>query len=797
MRFLPKKYSFLIFLTVIAAWIFFLRWPYFARPAWNLDEGIHATIARSILDGGIMYRDSIDQRTPLTYYLVAGLFRLFGENNMWALHAVLAALIVATAGGIYLIARRWRSEAMGRWSALIYCALTTNLLYIGDAYSLSTEWFVAFFSTWATWWFWRTWNEKTFWKPALAGLGFAAAFLSKQPGLLEIGAPLATLVYAVVAGRLHFRHSFIQISGLCSGWIVATAAVIGYFWSHGALKDFYFYAWTYNLAYYGPETTGINRLQAALAGITQVWQHYPVICAAIAVTALRFAIRLVQFRSWRGVGGKEPVVFYLMTWAFLSCAGSASAGRIYGHYYIQTLPSLSLLAAWLFADCQSYPAISRNKIVRGGCLLILIVAAWSVIAVPLKGPWPAKVQPEAGMDVADFVRTHSRPEDKIFVWGYNPDFYLYADRRSASRYIYCSFLTGMIPWTNTGPGVDTRYAIVPGTMDILLTELGRTRPEFIVDTSLGTYRRFDKYPIEAFPRLRDFILLNYVVAESTKFEPHGFRLHLLKDSGRIKPLPLAGGSPDRLLTPPVLTGPTQVDLAPVGYVVDASHPTGRLQRIELLADGKVVDGTTFQPTSEMEIKFTVPFRKLGKGRHELMARSTDSSGETKNSQPLTVECGPQSLAAEKLPAFALPIAGRGMAPIEVRAPFGAYSRMEAGRLVFGTHAPATIRYVITGSEARLRGKFGFKPGAWAPENPSKTDGAEFIISCLSRDGQKVELLRRPLRPVEIPADRTEQEFNVELPAGARELDLIVTNGPAGNASSDWTYWVDLMLLNSR
>ena len=67
-----------------AIWIFWLRWPSFGGFVWNLDEGIHATIARTILDGGVMYRDAIDQRTPLSYYLVAGIFAFSGVNNLWA-----------------------------------------------------------------------------------------------------------------------------------------------------------------------------------------------------------------------------------------------------------------------------------------------------------------------------------------------------------------------------------------------------------------------------------------------------------------------------------------------------------------------------------------------------------------------------------------------------------------------------------------------------------------------------------------------------------------------------------------
>src|SRR5690606_3900740 len=114
--------------------------------------------------------------------------------------------------------------------------------------------------------------------------------------------------------------------------------------------------------------------------------------------------------------------------------------------------------------------------------------------------------------------------DKIFVWGYNPDIYLYADRSPASRFLYCSFQTGLIPWTNEAPGIDTNYAIVPGSMDTLLRELGKDRPVFVVDCSAGPHRRFSKYPLKDFPALEEFLKTNYVELDPATFVLRGFRV---------------------------------------------------------------------------------------------------------------------------------------------------------------------------------------------------------------------------------------------------------------------------------
>ncbi len=64
-------------------------------------------------------------------------------------------------------------------------------------------------------------------------------------------------------------------------------------------------------------------------------------------------------------------------------------------------------------------------------------------------------------------------------------------------------LTGLIPWENAG--VNTAYAVVPGTWELLMQDLIKNRPTVIVDTSPGNYRGYAKYPIHDFPPLDEYI----------------------------------------------------------------------------------------------------------------------------------------------------------------------------------------------------------------------------------------------------------------------------------------------------
>ncbi|MES1168680.1 MAG: hypothetical protein ABUL61_05880, partial [Oleiharenicola lentus] len=56
-------------------------------------------------------------------------------------------------------------------------------------------------------------------------------------------------------------------------------------------------------------------------------------------------------------------------------------------------------------------------------------------------------------------------------------------------------------------------------------------PAFIVDCSAGPNRHWQKYPLEKFPALQDFIRRRYRAVESGQFVPQGFRLFQRLDAG--------------------------------------------------------------------------------------------------------------------------------------------------------------------------------------------------------------------------------------------------------------------------
>jgi hypothetical protein len=113
--------------------------------------------------------------------------------------------------------------------------------------------------------------------------------------------------------------------------------------------------------------------------------------------------------------------------------------------------------------------------------------------------------------VADYVRTHSTLNDYIFVWGFCPQIYVLADRKPASRFIFCNFLTGRM---TESPRhfvfeAETTDQITPGSWEMLRDDLSRTKPKFIIDTSPSDYLKYAKYPIKKYSYLKELLEREY------------------------------------------------------------------------------------------------------------------------------------------------------------------------------------------------------------------------------------------------------------------------------------------------
>src|SRR5438477_9508517 len=127
---------------VIIALVVILRAPTLLPSMYTIDEAYYATIANDMLDGGTVYRTAVDTKPPGMYYIYAGVFRVTGRNNLFAVHLLAIFVVVATALTLWRIGARVADDWAGAWSGIGY-AVFVHAYRPGDTLGANREIFAS------------------------------------------------------------------------------------------------------------------------------------------------------------------------------------------------------------------------------------------------------------------------------------------------------------------------------------------------------------------------------------------------------------------------------------------------------------------------------------------------------------------------------------------------------------------------------------------------------------------------------------------------------------------------------
>jgi Dolichyl-phosphate-mannose-protein mannosyltransferase len=417
------------------------------------DEGEYAYIADLLLDGGVPYRDAFDQKPPAVFAAYALIIRLLGRSPA-AIHWGAQIYSLGTVALVYLVGALAASRIVGGVAALLVVPLLLDPGVYGQ--SANTEVFMvlplaaALVATLlavdrrnATW-------------ALTAGLASGLAMLFKQVAATNLIVCLSVLA---IYGRWRLVLPFL------GGVAVGPLLTVLYFVSVGAWPEFFDAVIGHNLQYAArlePQLYPLL-LWISLRGVlVGCWPIY-----ALALVGALWRRKPAMWKSRRGRG-------IVLAWAIASVVGMCVGGYFREHYYIQIAPAAALLAAVGLVKL-TMPLTRRAAWVLP--VATAIVVAYPVVASGwyyLPGDANAKCRRLYGpnpfveaLAVGRHINERSRPEDTVFIVGSEPQILFYANRRSASRFIFAYPLTM--------PGLDTR-----GRQKTVLDELRRAPPHTVV-----------------------------------------------------------------------------------------------------------------------------------------------------------------------------------------------------------------------------------------------------------------------------------------------------------------------------
>ncbi|MDD4179898.1 MAG: glycosyltransferase family 39 protein [Candidatus Margulisbacteria bacterium] len=425
----------IIILLLILSLQLILRLPFLGVPL-ERDEGFYGYAAQRVLAGETPYRDFFDHKPPAIYYIYALIIKFFGPS-LTAIRGATAFYGLLTTLAVFGVGLLLFGAGGGLLAALIY-AVYSGGPFIQGPFS-NTEVFMVLPVTLALFFFLLARREKKISFYFLVGLLSGLAVTIKQVAVFNF----LVLFFALIAKeRLKAAR---PSAGLLAGFLSFPLFFVLYFWSQGALADLINCTLVVNKHYLSqsPAPFFFFDPRYGLSAIWEIilWENGPLWLLAIAGFALILAKE------------KKPLFLLLVVWSFFSFCGVAAGNLFFGHYFIQVIPALSLLAAYFLV----YQIKNFTFAVKGGILILL--GCCLLFNLQFQLPFYTKYNPYRITEVVYGTRTFGiaywasakiakeiKPEDDIFVWAAEPEVYYYLGKRALTKYsFYFIWMFGLIP----------------------------------------------------------------------------------------------------------------------------------------------------------------------------------------------------------------------------------------------------------------------------------------------------------------------------------------------------------------
>jgi hypothetical protein len=437
-----------------------IRWRLRAMPL-ERDEGEYSYMGQLMLQGAPPYKLAYNMKLPGTYTAYALMMRVFGETAA----GIRLGLLVTNALTIlliYAIGRRLFGPLAATVSAVSYAIFSVGPGVNG--FAAHATHFVVFVAAAGLWLLVTALEKPSAGRVFIAGLCMGMAFLMKQPGA----------VFAIFGGwyllqrqgwsTVNLRKTIRPLTFYALGAVLPYAATCLFLWRAGVFARFWFWTVDYASQYSaGPAEARLffmNNFPQTVHSAIALWT-----LAAFGATSLVWSLR-----------ARRHAKFLLSLTAF-SLLGVSAGFYFRWHYFILLLPALSFLVG-VGIDSATDWGKDRGTLLRAFPVVIFVLACLSSLlqeeyfffrADPVAASrfvYPVDPFPEAAA-LGDYLRQHSASSEKIAVLGNEPEVLFYANRHSATGYMYTYSLME-----------EQKYA--SAMQREMISEIEAARPDYIV-----------------------------------------------------------------------------------------------------------------------------------------------------------------------------------------------------------------------------------------------------------------------------------------------------------------------------
>ena len=472
-------------MAAVAAAALLIRVVSIAEPL-GIDQSLWASAVRGMSRGQLLYRDVWEQRPPGIYWIYLAGFTVFG----WTPAAVAWLDLAAAAATTALLAgvgRALGGPSTGAIAAAMYAALTIPSWLYGYGGFLERsvcETFIAVCVAIGAWSAVHVRDRGSFGAALTLGISAGAAVVLKPNAGLYFPALLA---WIALYGSVPRARLVAAIGTAVVASALVPIAAVAWLWHLGLLHDAKVAVVDFNRYYVGQ---GFSIAAYALDFSKAVWLRMKTdpLWACGSIGAVVAAVDLARRRALPATAGLAVL------WGGAAVLVIVVNGaRLFNSYFIQALPPLALLGAWLLTESARTSRARRGIALAAIAIMALLlvqrnyparVLNWTAADLAaLRGTVDRVTQLErfggyanqrgysarANDELAAYVREHTGPADRIFLFGINgAGVYFASDRLVAQRFLRVNFF------------VATDFPDPAFRLDAVVAELAASRPRYVI-----------------------------------------------------------------------------------------------------------------------------------------------------------------------------------------------------------------------------------------------------------------------------------------------------------------------------
>lgn len=483
----------LVALAVVSVVALLLRIPSVVEPL-GIDQSLWASAVRAMSRGDLLYRDVWEQRPPGIYWIYLAGFRMLGWTTSTVAWLDIFAS-AATAVLLFAIARRLSTTPLAILASALYTALTMPAWLYGYGGFLERsvcESFIVVCISAAAWCATGLREKDSTVLAMLMGLAAGAAVVLKpNAGLYFPALLLWTFLYRQrPAGS---RIPSWTIAAIATSIAIPAAAIV-WLWNLGILYEARIAVIDFNRHYV---SQGFAPASYAVDFSKAVWLRIKTdpLWLAGAIGSIVALTDVARFRRL------PPMPALALIW------GSAAAlviivngARLFNSYFINALPPLAIVSAWLLAGAASASARTQAR----SSIRVLLAAATGIlmVVVLVERGYADRVlhwartdfaairgdldrisyldrfggygtnrgySARANAELVEYIRSHTGEHDRIFLFGINgAGVYFGSDRLPAHRFLRVNFF------------VDSDFPDPRFRLPAIVSELRAARPRFVI-----------------------------------------------------------------------------------------------------------------------------------------------------------------------------------------------------------------------------------------------------------------------------------------------------------------------------